>query len=316
MASHPPDAGLRLNASGFEPVTSAINAGTVARKESTTGGTAAESRQAGVDSGPARDVLTLVAGVGTGVLSAAFGVGGAVISTPAIRLLGASATVAIGTTLPSILPSAVSGVARYAKENLIDWRLVAWTAPAGIAASVGGSLLSRVVPGDGHWLMILTALLLGFTSWRMARPPEAAPAPESDVEMAPQHGRPSRRDTPAMLIAIGVGAGLLSGLLGVGGGIVMVPAFSELAGIPLRTVIASSLACVGVFAIPGTVTHAVLGGVDWRFAIALGIGVVPGARLGAHLAIRAGDRRLRRSVALFLGAIAVIYAAGEIAALA
>jgi uncharacterized membrane protein YfcA len=59
----------------------------------------------------------------------------------------------------------------------------------------------------------------------------------------------------------------------------------------------------------------VLGGVDWRFAIALSVAVIPGARLGAHLAIRAGDQRLRRAVALFLGAVAVIYAAGEIGAL-
>ena len=47
-----------------------------------------------------RDLLTLIAGLFTGVLSAAFGVGGAVVSTPAIRALGASATIAIGTTLP------------------------------------------------------------------------------------------------------------------------------------------------------------------------------------------------------------------------
>lgn len=255
-----------------------------------------------MDPGLARDALTLLAGVVTGVLSAAFGVGGAVISTPAIRLLGASATIAVGTTLPSILPSAASGTARYAREHLIDWHVVRWTAPAGIAASVGGSLLTRVVPGEGHVLMLLTAGLLAFTALRMMRPePEITPA---------------RRDTPPMLAGIGATAGLLSGLLGVGGGIVMVPAFTELAGIPLRTVIASSLACVGLFAIPGTITHTILGGIDWRFAIALGVGVIPGARLGAHLAIRAGDRRLRRAVALFLGAIAIVYAAGEIAALA
>ncbi len=271
-----------------------------------------------MDPGPLRDALTVVAGVGTGVLSAAFGVGGAVVSTPAIRLLGASAHVAIGTTLPSILPGAASGTARYAREGLIDRRAIAWTTPAGLAASVGGSLLSEVVPGKGHWLMILTAALLGFTAWRMARPTDepVLTAAESDVEMSPRsRSIPARRDTPLLLIAIGIGAGLLSGLLGVGGGIVMVPAFTELAGIPLKTAIASSLACVGLFAIPGTITHALLGGIDWRIAVALSLGVIPGARLGAAVAIRTGDARLRRAVALFLGAIAVIYAAGEIAAL-
>lgn len=270
-----------------------------------------------------RDALTLIAGVMTGVLSAAFGVGGAVVSTPAIRALGASATIAIGTTLPSILPSAVSGTLRYTRDRLIEWRVVWWTAPFGMASAVGGSLLSKVVPGNGHWLMLLTAGLLGFTAWRMARQPDAAepsePAraeAETDREMVPLHATEhERRDSPPVLAAIGIGAGLLSGLLGIGGGVVMVPAFSEIVGMPLKASIATSLACVGLLATPGTITHGLLGDINWTFALFLAIGVIPGARLGAALAIRAGHRRLRLSVAAFLGATAVLYAAGEISAL-
>ena len=71
-----------------------------------------------MEPGLLRDALTLVLGVMTGVLSAAFGVGGAVLSTPGVRLLGASALVAVGTTLPSILPSAAAGTAML----LIDGR--------------------------------------------------------------------------------------------------------------------------------------------------------------------------------------------------
>lgn len=271
-----------------------------------------------------RDLLTLIAGVFTGVLSAAFGVGGAVVSTPAIRALGASATIAIGTTLPSILPSAVSGTLRYTRNRLIEWRIVWWTAPFGMVAAVGGSLLSKVVPGHGHWLMLLTAGLLGFTAWRMARQSDPEPAEddphveaETDREMLPTRAIAVqvRRDQPLVLAGIGVGAGLLSGLLGVGGGIVMVPAFSEIVGLPLKESIATSLACVGLLATPGTITHGLLGDINWTFALFLAIGVVPGARLGAYLAIRSGHRRLRLSVAAFLGATAILYAAGEISAL-
>jgi uncharacterized protein len=252
--------------------------------------------------GPLRDVLTVIAGTGTGALSAAFGVGGAVVSTPAIRALGASAAIAVGTTLPSILPSAVTGTVRYSRDKLIEWRVAAWTVPAGVAASVAGSLLSDAVPGNGHWLMVLTAALLGFTAWRMARPTKEVAAHE-------------RHDSAPVLVAIGAAAGLLSGLLGVGGGIVMVPAFTEIAGIPIKTTVATSLVCVGLFAVPGTITHALLGGVDWRFALWIGVGVIPGARLGAAAASRAADIHLRRAVALFLGVIAVIYATGELIAL-
>ena len=95
----------------------------------------------------------------------------------------------------------------------------------------------------------------------------------------------------------------------------MVPGFTEVAGIPLKTAIATSLACVGLFAVPGTITHAALGGIDWRFAILVAVGVIPGARLGAAAAIRATDTRLRLAVAAFLGAIAAIYLVGEVLAL-
>lgn len=257
-----------------------------------------------MDPGSVRDALTLVAGLATGALSAAFGVGGAVISTPAIRALGASATVAVGTTLPSILPSAAAGTARYMREHLVDWRVVAWAVPAGVVGSVLGSLASHAVPGHGHVLMLLTAGLLAFTAARMTRPPPTVDAAEPSVPPAPW-----------LLGAIGLAAGLLSGLLGVGGGVVMVPAFAELAHVPLRQTIATSLVCVGCLAIPGTVTHALLHDIDWRFAALLTVAVIPGARLGAAATIRSNDRRLRLAVAWFLGAIAVVYAAGELIAL-
>ncbi len=256
-----------------------------------------------MDPGPLRDALTLAAGLATGALSAAFGVGGAVISTPAIRALGASAAVAVGTTLPSILPSAATGTVRYVREGLVVWRIVAWAVPPGVVGSVAGSLASSVVPGEGHLLMLLTAALLGYTALRMARGDDAA-----------DHERERSGNGP-LLAAIGLAAGVLSGLLGVGGGIVMVPGFSQLARVPLRKTIATSLTCVGCLAIPGTITHAVLGDIDWRFALLLTVAVVPGARLGASATLRSTDRRLRLAVAWFLGAIAVVYGIGEVTAL-
>jgi len=139
--------------------------------------------------GPLRDVLTLVLGVVTGVLSGAFGVGGAIISTPGVRLLGASAFVAVGTTLPSIVPGAAVGAARYFREGLIDRRALTATAPAGILAAVVGSLASHAIPGGGHWLMVLTAALLGVTAFRMARSALASGGPGSVEQPRPRRGR-------------------------------------------------------------------------------------------------------------------------------
>jgi uncharacterized protein len=282
-----------------------------------------------VDPGPLRDALTVAVGVATGAMSGLFGIGGAVISTPGIRALGASAQTAIGTTLPCIIPGAASGTLRYAREGLVDGPAVLATTPVGMVAAVAGALLTEVVPGHGHALMLATAALLAVSGARMLRKDVLAaglvaratnPAARTD-EGVPGDlvvgaaDRPHGRPTVVRLAGVGTLAGLLSGLLGIGGGTVMVPGFTQVAGIPLKRAIATSLACVGIFAVPGTITHAFLGNIDWRFALLLTVGMIPGARLGAALAIRAEDRRLHAVVGAFLAVTAVVYAAGEIAAL-
>ena len=283
-----------------------------------------------MDPGILRDALVVALGLLTGVMSGLFGVGGAVISTPGIRALGVPALLAVGTTLPSIIPGAASGTARYAREGMVDWRVVAITAPVGVAARVGRALAAEHVPGEGHVLMLMTAGLLGYSAFRMLPRDPVDPAPvvtrdhdeltETDAEVAAggaEHAaapHPTRHRLRSFL-AVGIVAGGLSGLLGIGGGIVMVPGFTQFGGLPVKRAIATSLACVGLFAVPGTVTHALLGNIDWRFALLLCVGVVPGARLGAALAIASGDRRLRRVVAAFLGTMAVAYGLGETLAL-
>jgi uncharacterized membrane protein YfcA len=253
-----------------------------------------------------RDALTLLLGLCTGMLSALFGVGGAIVSNPGVRALGAAPLVAVGTTLPSILPGAISGSFRYQRERLIDWQVVAWASVAGLAAVVAGSLLSHAVPGNGHLLLLTIAVLLAFTAWRTAFTGPSGdeergnPAPAAAEEAA----RVRRGWRPA---AAGLAAGLLSGLLG--------PAFTELLHLPLKSAIATSLVCVGVFGLPATVTHAILGDVDWRLAALLTIGVVPGAGIGAGLTVRTAERRLRLLVGAFLAVVAVVYFVTEVRAL-
>ncbi len=296
-----------------------------------------------IDTGPLRDVLAIGLGVATGALSGAFGIGGAVISTPGVRLLGASTFVAVGTTLPSILPGAVSGTIRYARDHLVEWRVVAAAAPAGVVGAVVGSLLSHVVPGEGHWLMVLTAVIVGLTAVRMARDPDeaassgptathvepgslgkggvepdpptgAGPPGDSQTTGVAEVDHSPERHSGGLVAALGAAAGLLSGLLGLGGGMVLIPAFSQVLRLPLKVTVATSLACVGILAVPSTITHAVLGDIDWRLAVCLAAGAVPGARLGASLSLRMSDRRLRLAVAGLLGAVSLVYGFGELVA--
>ncbi len=269
-----------------------------------------------MEAGLLRDGLTLVVGLCSGILSGAFGVGGAVLSTPGIRLLGIAPLMAVGTTLPAILPSAVSGGLRYRAEGLVDWRAVGAVAPTGLLASIGGALASGLVPGEGHLLQLAIAGLLGWSAWRLGtgrqRPARGAQVDERRTRAA----GPRRPRSPVRLAGVGVLAGGLSGLLGIGGGAVLVPGLAQVGGLSLRTSVATSLVCTGIFAVPGTITHSLVGNVDWRVALLLAVTVVPGARLGAAASLRLGELDLARAVAAFLGVIAVVYAAGELAALA
>jgi uncharacterized membrane protein YfcA len=254
-------------------------------------------------------VLAFVAGV----LSGAFSMGGQVLMKPGIRLLGASALDAVGTTVPMILPTVASATVRYAREGLVDWAVVRVAGPIGAVGSIAGSIAAPRVPGQGHVLQIATALLMFATALRMLatsgpRPAELA-GPDDPTPPTPDVGvsRP-------VAAAVGLVSGVLSGILGVGGGVLMVPGFHH-AGMRLRRAIATSLVCAGIFAVPATVTHALLGTIHWRFAILLVIGAIPGARVGAALSLRASDRRLQLAVGTMLLIVAVAYAFGEIVAL-
>ncbi len=280
--------------------------------------------------------LCVFLGVLTGVLSAMFGVGGAVISTPGIRVLGATPIEGIGSTLPSVLPSAIAGAMRYHRERLVRWSVVAKVAPWGCAASVAGAVASVHFPGKGHVQMLLTAGLVLFTAYRASRPPRTpvpvatgadgarttartlthAPQPTAAPTAAPTTAAPPRLTLPTFACAvIGLGAGALSGFLGVGGGIFMAPTFRGWLKLPLKETVATSLACVGLIAIPSSLTHIYEGTVNWVYALPLCLGVVPGARLGAHFAIQASDRHLRFALGSILGTVGLGYGIAELIAL-
>ena len=149
----------------------------------------------------ARDLLTVLLGVATGILSGLFGVGGGVISQPGMRLLGLEPLIVIGTALPVIIPGAASGAVRYQREGLIRWPAVAATVPMGLAMAVVGSIAAEEVPGEGHLLQLATAGLLGLSSYRMGRapaplPPEE-PLAETDAPEAPAGARRAARASSA-----------------------------------------------------------------------------------------------------------------------
>lgn len=268
-------------------------------------------------------------GVGflSGILSTLAGVGGAVLTTPGIRALGASPLVAVGTTVPAVIPSAITGTIRYAKEGLVDWRAGLWCGLTGTVAAFGGAWLSGHV--NGGWLMVATAALVlwGAATLLWPHADEAAsrdPRPEGPrsvgaaaaAELAPQPGatatRPDSTAAVALLVGVGVAAGFVAGLLGVGGGIILVPAFTLVLRLPVKETIATSLVAVALMSVASLVGHALAGHINWDLAVALTVGVVPGARLGSRITVAASERTMRLACGMIMLAIGATYLALEL----
>jgi hypothetical protein len=247
-------------------------------------------------------VLGILVGFVAGVLSGLFGVGGGVVTTPAVNvLLGGTAIQAVATPLPVIFPTSLVGAYTYARAGEVSFRAARWAIPPGIAGAVGGAFLTDLV--NAHLLLVITAVLMAWTGVEVMRGREPATAWTKGATPGWKYS------------AIGAVAGFVSGLLGVGGGIVMVPLLTLVIGMPLKRALGTSLAVIAALVVPGTIVHWALGHIDWAIFGVLTLGVVPGARLGAHLAIGARERTLRRAVGAFLLAVAVLYGVDELVSL-
>lgn len=250
----------------------------------------------------------VLAGFGAGVLSALLGIGGAVVTTPMVRLLGGTPLEAVGSTVPAIIPGAISGAWRYSREGLVQWRIAITLGLSGSVMAVVGALASDAV--NGRLLMVLTAIVMlwagGSVVWRLRRPPVV------DSVEAATPSETVRWRSDLLVGALGAVAGFTAGLLGVGGGIVLVPMLSGPLRLPMRQTVASSLVAVAMFQVPALITHMWLGHVNWAIALPLALGVVPGAQVGAKLTVAASDRTVQVLFATLIVVLAVIYGATEV----
>ncbi len=247
-------------------------------------------------------VLGVLAGFVAGFMSGLFGVGGGTITTPAINvLMGGTAIEAVATPLPVIFPTSLVGAYTYGRAGEVSYRALRWAILPGILGAIIGAGLTDLV--NAHLLLVITSVLIGWTGIEVMRGRKPRTPWERGATPGWKYG------------AIGLVAGFVSGLLGLGGGIIMVPAFTVLIGMPLKRALGTSLVIIAALVVPGTIVHALLGHIDWAIFLVLTIGVIPGARLGARVALGAKEATLRTTVGLFLLTVAVLYGARELAAL-
>jgi len=266
-------------------------------------------------------LAVLIGGFASGMMASLLGVGGAVITTPLIRGLGATPIAAVGSTVPAILPGAVAGSLRYQKEGYIVWRIALTCGASGMSFAILGGWVAGEVPG--RWLMVATALLVGWSGTSLLRQGRRSLIATDDVDPAdavddaPEPGALDPTITPRRIepaaVALGICAGFLAGLLGIGGGVILTPGLTLGLKLPVKHAIATSLVAVSMMSVTALATHIYLGHVNWRYALPLVIGVVPGARVGARITVGSSEARVRLVAGVLLTAVAGVYLVTELA---
>lgn len=265
-------------------------------------------------------IAPALAGVFVGVMSGLLGVGGGTIMVPIFRLaFGMSPLASTATSLFAIIPTSISGVVAHARAKTCVPKL-------GLALGVGGAVMSpmgvwlaSVSPG---WLVIcVAAIVIGFSALKMFKKAvKCAPAPRAgraggNVQAASAKAVPDQpvlsRKRYLQGACIGLIAGLASGYVGVGGGFIMVPLMLAVLDIPMSLASGTSLIAIMILAIPGVIEQGLLGNIEYLAGIAIVVGSIPGALVGARLVRVVPERQLRFIFGGFLLVAAVMLMLNE-----
>lgn len=242
--------------------------------------------------GPTVPWATVVlVGVVAGATSGLFGVGGGIVMVPALTLLaGFGAKRATATSLTAIVPISVAGAGGYAVAGEVDVAYAALVALGALLGAVAGTRgLHRI---SAPALQLAFAGLMLVTAVRLAVGGDGDGAGRLDVTLLVAAG----------LVLVGLAAGGLAGLFGVGGGIVVVPALTILLGLPLVTAKGTSLLVIVPTAVLGTIRNRRTGLVDLPAGTVVGLAGVLSALAASRLSL---DLDPQLSAVLFAGLLVV-----------
>jgi len=269
-------------------------------------------------------VIIALGGV-VGLLTGMIGVGGGFLTTPILIFYGIPPPVAVASATTQITGTSVSGVLAHRRRRGVDYRMGAVIIVGGLAGALVGGVIFRILQNQGQIdtvIAILYVVLLGAIGLLMGK--EAATS--LSIIKTKEGKKPPRRHNPliAMLpmrwrfyqsglyisplapLALGFVAGMLTVLLGVGGGFVVVPAMIYLLGMSAQVVVGTSLLQILFVTAATTIIHATTTkSVDIVLAVLLLLGSVIGAQFGAKLAQRSKPELLRMFLAIIILAVAL-----------
>jgi uncharacterized membrane protein YfcA len=264
--------------------------------------------------------LLLAMGGGVGFLSGMFGVGGGFLMTPLLIFIGIPPPVAVATEANQIVASSVSGVLAHWRRGNVDFKMGTVLLIGGFGGSSLGAWLFKILRESGQIDLVIAlsyVLFLGIIGslmlWESARSVLQRQAGTRKRKKLHQHTwmhglplkirfRKSKLYISAFLpLAVGFFVGILSAIMGVGGGFVMVPAMIYLLGMPTAVVVGTSLFQIIVVTANVTLLHSInTQTVDVVLAILLLTGAVIGAQFGTKVGVRLRGDQLRGLLALMV----------------
>jgi uncharacterized protein len=222
-------------------------------------------------------MLALVA-VAAGTVDA-IGGGGGLLSVPALLAVGLPPQLALGTNKGQSVFGSLAALGNFARAGLVSWKRVRWTAPLAFAGALCGATAVLGLRPEVLRPLVLGLLVLAASFLVLARPVEGTRAVTS------------RTQALAGLLALGVG--FYDGFFGPGTGTLLVVGFAALLALPLRRASAEAKAVNAASNLAAMLLFAARGAVLWQVALPMAVGQLFGGWLGAHLAIRGGDRVVR-----------------------
>src|SRR5579863_2454831 len=221
-----------------------------------------------------QSVLGLVSGSLVGFSLGLVGGGGSILAVPLlVYVVGVSDPhMAIGTSAVAVAANAAGNLLSHHRARNVVWRCALIFAAAGVAGAFIGSTLGKMV--NGQKLLAAFAVLMMVVAGLMLRKRASAGIKVEHVS----------RHMAFRLVAIGLGAGALSGFFGIGGGFLIVPGLMLATGMPILNAVASSLVRVTAFGLTTAANYAASGLVDWALALAFVIGGAIGGLVGATAA--------------------------------
>ncbi len=246
-------------------------------------------------------MFAILAGLATGLVLGLFGSGGSIIALPALLyLLHVEPKSAIAMSLGVVAVTATVSALDNWRRGLVDVRVALVFGLFGVAGTFAGARLGLLTPVAIQ--LGLFALVMYAAAWRMLKPARLA-VPAAGVENV---GGCHDFFSPCMghIALHGIGVGLLTGLVGVGGGFLIVPALVLLSGIPMKTAVGTSLAIVAAKSYAGFAGY--MGGVpiDWALMGGFTAITIAGSFVGAHFSTRISQNALKKAFAWFLVAVA------------